>query len=155
MLAVGNKAPDIRAVTTEGTPFVLSEQQGLCTVVYFYPKAFTPNCTIETRHFRDNYTELLLAGASLVGVSTDDAPTQCRFAEKMRAPFPLIGDADRSICRAWGVLRPILRVAKRVTYVVGRDLEILAAFHHELVVHKHRDQVLRFVHDLVERGRRI
>jgi serine/threonine-protein kinase len=145
MLNVGERAPEIDAVASDGTRFVLSEQRGLCTVIYFFPKAFTPNCTVETRMFRDNYAELALAGASLVGVSTDDLPTQCRFAGALQAPFPLIADADRTISRAYGVLRPLLRVPRRVTYVIGPDMTVEAALQSELRVRRHRDAVLAFV----------
>jgi thioredoxin-dependent peroxiredoxin len=147
MLKVGEIAPEIRAVTTDGSTFVLSKQAGLCTIVYFYPRAFTPNCTTETRRFRDNYTELTLAGASIVGVSTDDGKTQCRFAEEMRTPFPLIADHDKAISAAYDVLWPLLGMAKRVTYIIGADRTVLAQFRHELQVAKHRDEVLRFVHE--------
>jgi peroxiredoxin len=147
VLNVGDTAPEIDTVTTDGARFVLSKQGGLCTVVYFFPKAFTPGCTAETRRFRDNFAELTLSGASVVGVSTDDNETQCRFASSLRAPFPLIGDSNKVISRAYDVLWPLLGVARRVTYVVAPDRKILASFRHEIQVKKHRDDVLRFVND--------
>jgi peroxiredoxin Q/BCP len=145
MLKAGAIAPEIDALTSDGTRFQLSAQRGLCTVVYFFPKAFTPGCTAETKRFRDNFNELLLADVSLVGISTDDAPTQCRFAKELKTPFPLIGDANKSICRAYDVLWPILGVAQRVTYIVGRERRLLAAFRYELMVSQHGDEVMRFV----------
>jgi len=146
MLKAGATAPEIDAVATDGSRFRLSKQGGLCTVVYFFPKAFTPGCTAETKHFRDNFNELLLAGVSVVGVSTDDAPTQCRFANELQTPFSLIGDPEKKICRAYDVLWPLLGVAQRITYVIGPDRRILAAFRYELLVSKHGDEVMRFVH---------
>jgi len=147
LLKVGDTAPEIDATTSKGERFVLSQEKAICTVIYFYPKAFTPGCTRETRTFADNYNELSLAGASILGVSTDDGTTQCDFAKSLGTPFPLIGDADKSISRAFGVLWPLLGVAKRVTFVISADRKILALFHHELKVGMHRDDVLRFVHD--------
>ncbi|MBK9261839.1 MAG: peroxiredoxin [Polyangiaceae bacterium] len=152
-LKVGDRAPEISAQTNNGTPFVLSEQTGLCTVVYFFPKAFTPHCTKETRTFTDNFNELLLAGANLVGVSTDEFDTQCRFAGELRVPFPLIADADKRIAKAYGVLWPIVGLARRYTFVIGPDMTIEAIFHHELDVQQHRDDVLLFVHDKFEAQR--
>ena len=145
MLRVGDLAPQIEAKTSLGTQFVLSEQDGLCTVLYFFPKAFTPGCTRETKYFRDNYVELLLAGASVVGISTDDHATQCSFAESLHAPFPMIADADQAISRSYDVLWPIVGLARRVTYVVGPQRVIEATFHHELKIDAHRNDVLRFV----------
>jgi thioredoxin-dependent peroxiredoxin len=155
VLNTGDIAPEIDAITTDGARFVLSEQRGLCTVVYFFPKAFTPGCTAETKRFRDNFAELTLSGASVVGVSTDDPETQCRFASSLRAPFPLIGDKGKEISRAFDVLWPVLGVARRVTYVVAPDRQILAAFRHEIQVKKHRDDVLKFVNDRLTAMRRI
>jgi peroxiredoxin Q/BCP len=162
MLKVGDPAPPVDAVGSDGKRFVLYAQEAetLCTVIYFFPKAFTPGCTAETKEFRKHYAELMLAGASLVGVSTDDRDTQCRFASSLSAPFPMLGDHDRAICRAYDVLWPLIGVAHRVTYVVaprGGDgavpptsaapprFVVEAVFKHELDIGAHRDEVLRFV----------
>ena len=153
MLKAGDLAPEIDAVTSAGARFRLSDQsQKLCTIVFFFPKAFTPGCTIETRRFRDNYAELALLGASIVGVSTDDHDTQCLFAKEMRTPFPMIGDADKAIARAYGVLWPILERAMRVTFVVSPDRRIEAVIHHEIAIGQHRDEVLRVLDRM--RGRK-
>ena len=119
MLRVGDQAPQIDAPTSLGTR--------------------------ETKYFRDNHVELLLAGATVVGVSTDDLATQCSFAESLRAPFPMIADADQSISRSYDVLWPIVGLARRVTYVVSPQRVVEAVFHHELKVEEHRNDVLRFV----------
>jgi peroxiredoxin len=145
MLKVGDRAPAIDAMTSSGTRFVLAAQSGLCSVVYFFPKAFTPGCTVETKSFRDNHVELEIAGATVVGISTDDLATQCDFARSIKTPFPMIGDKDSAISRAYDVLWPLLGVAKRVTYVINNQQQIEAVFHHELDVKSHRDDVLRFV----------
>lgn len=150
MLKVGDPAPPIDAEASDGKRFVLYQQPGLCTVIYFFPKAFTPGCTAETKDFRKNFVELDLAGASVVGISTDDGTTQCRFADALGVPFPIVADPDRAICRAYDVLWPLAGLAQRVTYVVGPRPDtagrvIEAVFHHELRVAAHRDDVLRFV----------
>jgi thioredoxin-dependent peroxiredoxin len=147
MLKVGDTAPAIDTVTSHGDRFVLAQQAGLCSVLYFFPKAFTPGCTAETKLFRDNHVELELAGARVIGVSTDDLKTQCSFADSLRAPFPMIADADRAISRAYDVLWPLLGLARRVTYVVNNKRVIEAVFRHELNVKAHRDDVLRFVNE--------
>jgi peroxiredoxin len=160
MLKVGDAAPPFVAVASDGKRFSLYEQGGLCTVLYFFPKAFTPGCTAETKEFRKHYVELELAGATLVGVSTDDRDTQCRFASSLSAPFPLLGDHDRAISRAYDVLWPIVGLAHRVTYVVGPSTSaadprwaVEAVFHHELAIKAHRDEVLRFVNEKFQGSR--
>ncbi len=145
MLKVGERAPAIDAMTSSGARFVLAEQVGLCSVVYFFPKAFTPGCTVETKSFRDNHVELELVGVTVVGISTDDLATQCNFARSIQTPFPMIGDKEGAIARAYDVLWPLIGVAKRVTYVISPEQLIEAVFHHEIDVKSHRDDVLRFV----------
>lgn len=150
MLKVGSIAPDINEVTTAGTPFVLSQQRGTCTVLYFFPRAFTPGCTAQTKRFGANHVELSLSRANVVGVSTDDGTTQCRFAQELALPFPLIADDERRVARAYEVLWPLIGLTKRVTYVIAQDRRILAAFRNELRIQQHVDDVLRFVHDYAE-----
>lgn len=154
MLKPGDTAPEIDALASDGKRFRLSAQASkLCTVVYFFPKAFTPGCTKETRRFRDNYAELQLAGASIVGISTDDHVLQCSFAESLRAPFPMIGDADRTISTAYAVLWPLIARPKRVTFIINALRTVEAVFQHEVQIAKHGDEVLRWV-DKLYRDRR-
>ena len=149
LLPPGDIAPDIDALARAGRRFRLAAQSTkLCTVVYCFPKAFTPGCTAETKRFRDNFAELELAGASIVGISTDDHQLQCRFADSLKAPFPMIGDADRSISAAYGVLWPLIARPKRVTFIVNALRTIEAVFQHEVQIAKHRDDVLRYVDQL-------
>jgi peroxiredoxin len=157
MLKVGDIAPEINAITTDGTNFVLSAATGLCTIVYFFPRAFTPGCTKETENFRDNRAELALAGAQIVGISTDDNQTQCSFAEKVRTKFPLIADHDGAIARAYGVKWPLLGISRRVTFVIGRGRRVEAVFRPRTLVALASndplafvDEVLAFVHRLRE-----
>lgn len=153
MLHVGQIAPAIDASTTVGKRFVLATQHALATVIYFFPKAFTPGCTAETKLFRRSYNELVLAGARVVGISTDDLETQCSFAKSLEAPFPMIADADRNISRAYDVLWPVIGMAQRVTYIVSAERIIEAAFRHEIDVKAHRDDVLTFVNEKFRRTR--
>ena len=95
--------------------------------------------------FRDNHAELALAGARIVGISTDDHETQCKFAASTGVPFAMIADADGSIARAYGVLWPLIRKPRRVTFVLDRSRKVLATFRHEIRVGRHRDDVLRFL----------
>jgi len=73
-------------------------------VLFFFPKAFTTGCTLETRQFRDHHDELSGLGAEVIGISADSAHRQCQFAEKERVGFPMIGDESTAICRSYDVL---------------------------------------------------
>jgi peroxiredoxin Q/BCP len=141
VLKVGDPAPALKAVTSDGKTVDLAALRGKRVVLFFFPKAFTRGCTIETRRFRDHYSELAALGAEIVGVSVDSAERQCEFASAEGVPFPMLGDASRSISRSFDVLRPILGVSQRVTYVIGPEGRIEAAFHHELLVNRHLEDV--------------
>jgi peroxiredoxin len=155
VLRAGDLAPEIDAAASDGQRFRLSAQTTrLCTVIYFFPKAFTPGCTKETIRFRDNFAELELAGARVVGISTDDHETQCAFADSLRAPFQMIADADRRISAAYGVLMPLIKIPRRVTFIVNPLRTIDAVFEHNVQIAKHRDDVLLHV-DRMFRSRRV
>ncbi|HTT73117.1 MAG TPA: peroxiredoxin [Thermoplasmata archaeon] len=120
MLAVGEIAPEFSGTTQDGAPLSLAALRGRRVVLYFYPKANTTGCTLETKGFATLYPDLQRAGVALVGVSVDSVESQHGFAEKCHAEFPLVADADRSIARAYGVLG-LLGLAKRVTFFLGPD----------------------------------
>ena len=141
MLKVGDLAPDFTATAQDGRTVRLRELGGKRVVMFFFPKAFTRGCTIETRQFRDHYTELAALGAEVLGVSIDTLEQQCEFANAEGVKFPMLGDPSRDIARSYDVLWPLLNVAQRVTYVIGPDGHIEAIFHHELLVGKHLESV--------------
>ena len=148
MLRVGDLAPDFTATTSHGNQLTLSALRGRRVVLFFFPKAFTTGCTIETRRFRDHYAEIAALGAEVIGVSVDKEQTQCDFASQEGVPYPMIGDESRAINRSYDVLWPLLGVSQRVTYIIGPDGKIERVLHHELLVHKHLDEVKRHLQSL-------
>jgi len=117
MIAVGDPAPDFVAPNQDGTSFRLSSLRGSPVVLYFYPKADTPGCTIESKGFRDAHAEFAARKVQIVGVSVDDCPAQKAFVEKYGLPFPLIADASKKVATAYGVLGP-RGTARRVTFLI-------------------------------------
>lgn len=151
MLKVGTTAPLFRATDTFGYDVALEDLRGRIVVLYFFRRAFTRNCTVETKGFRDNYADLRLLGAEVVGVSCDAHATQCRFAETHQVCFPMVADTDRAISGAYRTFFLLLpKVSHRVTYVIGRDGIIAGVFNHEFQISKHLDEVLGFVRELAE-----
>lgn len=143
MLRVGDLAPNFTATTSQGQTVSLSALRGRRVVLFFFPKAFTTGCTIETRRFRDHYSEIAELGAEVIGVSVDKEQVQCDFASREGVPFPMIGDDSRVINRSYDVLWPVLNVSQRVTYVIDPDGRIELVLHHEILVGKHIDEVRR------------
>lgn len=145
MLKVGDVAPPFRATATDGQQIALANYAGRPLILYFFHKAFTPNCTIETKGFRDNYDELAALGFEVIGISTDSEETQCRFAAHHGVTYPMVGDEAKLITRAYDVLWPLIPFARRVAYVLDENHRIAAVFRHEFQANRHLDEILRFV----------
>lgn len=77
----------------------------------------------------------------MIGVSTDRQDVNDDFCRKLELPFPLVGDPDGAIVRAYGVRIPVLGLARRVTYLVGRDARIRLAFESQFNVGAHLAKV--------------
>lgn len=145
MLQIGDSAPDFSAQTTNGETVSLGALRGRPVVIYFFPKAFTMGCTIETRQFRDNYSEIRKMGAEVIGISADKFDAQCRFASDNKLPFALVGDEDKRICEAYGVLWPLIKLPQRITFVVDEQGVVQAVFHHEVQISRHLEDVRKFL----------
>jgi peroxiredoxin Q/BCP len=143
MLRVGDIAPDFDTVDCRGERLQLSAFRGQRKVVlFFFPKAFSPACTLEVRNFRDNSQRITQLDAELIGISVDKFERQCRFATEEGLQFRLIGDESRSISEQYGVIWPVLRVDRRATFIVGLDGRVEDVFHHEVQVYRHLEDVL-------------
>src|SRR6201992_3410334 len=103
MLNPRDDAPDFTLPDQHGNPVSLSDLRGKTVVVYFYPKADTPGCTVEACGFRDAIAGYCKRGVDVLGVSTDPVTAGTRFSEKFSLPFPLLADADHKIADAYGV----------------------------------------------------
>ncbi|HEX8701711.1 MAG TPA: peroxiredoxin [Myxococcaceae bacterium] len=147
MIQVGDRAPDFTATDCQGRSVSLSSLRGRRVVLFFFPKAFTPGCTIETRAFRDNHGEIQSLGAELVGVSVDSVRTQCAFATKEDIHFALLGDEDRRISSRYEVLWPVLNVDRRVTFIIDPAGVVESVIRHEIRVYRHLDDVLRYLRE--------
>src|SRR3954466_1620561 len=103
-LKVGDPAPHVTATTETGTPLVFAEayKQSPYTLVFFYPKAFTPGCTAQSCSLRDGYEALAKQGVSIIGVSTDSGETQKKFKTEHRLPYTLIADTEKKVTKAFG-----------------------------------------------------
>ena len=104
-LKIGQKAPDWSGVNQNGQLISSKEFLGKKIILFFYPKASTPGCTIEACNFRDHYSELSKKGLEVIGVSADSVKSQNNFAFKQELNYNLIADEDRSIImafEAWG-----------------------------------------------------
>jgi len=105
-LKQGDAVPYFTAKDEQGNTISLSDYKGKKLVVFFYPKASTPGCTVEACNLRDNYKALQAQGYELLGVSADSAKRQSNFKNKYEFPFPLLADEDKTVINAFGVWGP-------------------------------------------------
>ncbi|MCH3882669.1 MULTISPECIES: thioredoxin-dependent thiol peroxidase [Tenacibaculum] len=105
-LKIGDKAPNFEAKDEKGNTVKLADYAGKKLVVFFYPKASTPGCTVEACNLRDNYQTFLAKGYAILGVSADSAKRQQNFINKNELPFPLLADEDKAVIEAFGVWGP-------------------------------------------------
>lgn len=103
-LAEGAAAPDFTMRDKDGRGTKLSELRGKKdVVVYFYPKDFTPGCTIEATEFTRDYKKFRDAGIEIVGISPDDEESHQKFRDKMGIPYLLVADTENETSKKYGV----------------------------------------------------
>ncbi len=125
-LKVGDPAPQVTATTETGAGlnFADAYQKSPYTLVFFYPKAFTPGCTTQNCSLRDDYEALAKQGVSIIGVSTDSVETQRKFKEEYHLPYTLIADTDKKVIKAFG--QSSILFASRQAYLI-KDGKIVYA----------------------------
>ncbi|HWF65930.1 MAG TPA: thioredoxin-dependent thiol peroxidase [Acidobacteriaceae bacterium] len=112
----------------------LKDFSGKPVVLFFYPRADTPGCTIEACGFRDTFAKLQKAGAVVLGISRDTPKAQKKFQEKYDLPYPLLADVDEKVCKQFDVLREKNMYGKKVigiertTFLIGPDQRLLKIF---------------------------
>ncbi len=133
-LNVGAKAPDFKARASIGGKqfnFVLADALKKGPVVlYFYPAAFTPGCTIEAHNFADAMDDFEKLGATVIGVSHDTIQTLDKFSlTECRSKFPVAADADASIMKSYdSVSRGDPDYAQRTSYVISPAGQVLFTY---------------------------
>lgn len=137
-LQIGQTAPDFTLPSTSGKGFTLSQTfQGMACILYFYPKDFTQGCTSQACGFRDNMDEFRSLDIPVVGISRDNMETHLGFKEKLQLPFELLSDEDGKVCQAYDALVPLLKIPKRVTYLLDQHHIIRAALQDMFDAGKH------------------
>ena len=127
MIETGASAPEFTLPDQDGRPVSLSDYAGKTVVLYFYPKADTPGCTVQACGVRDHLPSYAEAGAVVLGVSPDPVRAVKKFADKQSLDFTLLADEDHSVCelyRVWAEKSMYGRKymgALRATFVIGPD----------------------------------
>jgi len=109
-LAMGGKLPMLNEIapnftlpsnTGEGE-ISLSDYRGKWVVLYFYPKDFTPGCTIEARRFQQDLPKYIEKNTQIIGISADDLESHTEFCDSEGLKFPLLADIKGNVSKMYG-----------------------------------------------------
>lgn len=146
-LAEGKPAPAFSLPRDGGGTVSLADFKGRKLVLYFYPKADTPGCTIEAQDFSRLKPRFAAAGADILGVSADPVPALDKFRDKHGLTIPLASDeaaAMLSAYDAWGEKtmygRTFMGVSRK-TVLIGPDGTV-ARIWPKVTVAGHAEEVL-------------
>ncbi|TRX56712.1 thioredoxin-dependent thiol peroxidase [Thalassomonas sp. M1454] len=147
-LQVGDKAPAFTLPDQANNPVSLSDYIGKKRVlVYFYPKAMTPGCTVQAQNLRDSKAELEKLNTVVFGISPDEVKRLDKFCVRDELNFTLLSDVDHKVADdfgVWGLKKFMGREydgIHRLSFLIGLDGNIEHVFnkfktkdHHEVVL---------------------
>jgi thioredoxin-dependent peroxiredoxin len=120
-------APRFTLPTNSGDGEVsLADYRGQWVVVYFYPKDFTPGCTLEARRFQQDLPQYRAKNTQILGISADDVDSHQEFCESEGLKFPLLADVNGSVSKAYGSW--LGYASLRHTYIVDPEGKLRAIF---------------------------
>ena len=102
-LKVGDKAPAFSLQDQQGKTVKLSDFKRQKLLIYFYPKANTPGCTVQSCSVRDARRDFAKKSVAVIGVSPDKPAAQQKFDAKYELRFPLLADIEHAMAEAYGV----------------------------------------------------
>ena len=151
---VGNLAPAFTLLDQDGEKVSLKQFRGEKNVVlYFYPKAMTPGCTVQACGIRDSKKELAKLDTVVLGVSPDAVARLGRFIEKQTLNFTLLSDEDHAITEKYGCWdlkkfmgREFMGVL-RTTFIIGKDGRLKHVMN-KVKTKSHHDDVMALIKGL-------
>ncbi len=142
MLKPGTHAPDVEIETHLGYRGPLSHfwRDGPL-ILFFYPKDNTTICTKQACSLQSSLGEFGSLGANVLGSSTGGVSSHEGFASKHGIAFPLVADEKGKLAKAFEAFRGLIRISKRITYLIDQKGVITASLHNELSVQAHMDMI--------------
>ena len=133
-LQEGTPAPPIQLQTDTGDAFDLQSLRGKNVVLFFYPKADTPGCTIEAKEFRDAKDKFQGTDTTILGISPDAPAAQAKFKQKFELPYTLLCDTEHEVAEAYGVWKEKSMYGKkymgieRTTFLIDKNGNVAKIF---------------------------
>jgi len=146
---VGEIAPDFTLHNQDDEPISLSDYTGKSNVVlFFYPKDFSPGCTSQACHFRDNYEDFTDLGAVVIGISGDSVESHKKFLDEYLFPFTLLSDKGDVVRKLYGATKGFGLLPGRYTFIMDKNGVIQHIFTSETNMKKHTDESLRILRQI-------
>ena len=146
-------APQFTTTDQNGKEVSLADFKGKKVVLYFYPKASTPGCTVQACGIRDNKDDFAKANTVVLGISPDTTKRLTNFTIKQELNFPLLSDEDNSIAESYGVWALKKFMGKeyigihRVTFIIDEE-GILRHVMEKVKTKSHHKDVLEIIKTL-------
>lgn len=148
---IGNNAPAFSLLNQDGEKVSLKDFKGEKTVVlYFYPKAMTPGCTVQAQGIRDTKKKFSSNKIVVLGVSPDSPERLTKFRERDGLNFELLSDPENKLCEKYGVwgLKKFMGKeymgVNRMTFIIGKDGK-LKHIMEKVKTKSHHDDVLGWI----------
>jgi len=133
-MKINDKVADFALLDDQERTVHLKDFSGKPVVLFFFPRADTPGCTIEACGFRDQFAKIQKTGAVVLGISRDTPKAQRKFREKYDLPYPLLADVDETVCKQFDVMKEknmygkMVMGIERTTFLIGPDQRLLKVF---------------------------
>src|SRR5262249_24290841 len=112
-------------------------------VLFFFPKAMTPGCTVESCGFRDKIEDLAKLDTVVIGISVDTLEDQQKFTDKEKLNFPLYADTTKEVTKAYGVLGSN-GLPMRQTFIIDKEGNVRKIFT-TVKPQGHPDEVITYI----------
>lgn len=146
MIQEGQPAPSFTLKDAAGKPWSLDALRASGPVVlFFYPRDESPICTREVCSFRDAHQDFDQAGATVVGISSDDEASHESFARKQRLNYLLLSDPGGKVRHEYDIPKTLGVLDGRATFVIDRAGIVRMAYSAQLVAEGHTRKALDVV----------
>jgi thioredoxin-dependent peroxiredoxin len=147
MLKVGDNAPEFAELSHQGESVSLAGLRGRKVLLWFFPEAGSPGCTIEAKSFQEHRPYFDEYNVVLVGASFDPAEDSARFGQKLGLDFPLLCDTTKTVALAYGACQdPKARYPERLSVLIDENGRVMRIYNRV----DPRDHAARVLADLID-----
>ena len=143
-------APPFCLDNEKGKTFTHQNLMGKVTVLFFYPKNFTPGCTKQACSFRDSFHSFEELGCQVVGISNDTTNSHESFQKTHNLPFLTFPDKNNALRKRFGVPRDLFGlIPGRVSYIFDQKGICKGIFNAQINTKGHIDFALKMAKELI------